>query len=244
MDRDAAATPPARPRYDWMGFQFTDADAQRLLKLRRLADVHDLVRSGELAALSIRENGRQILRFHPDELVAYAARAEEERRTVAYRQAERALSIVRRYLRDNPPLDDFDDARERGTPVRATAKKGRPTVNVYADTIMATHNASEPVTLGQEAPITTEAVTAALEKMGATRVKGFIAVADRGYGNGRPKQRWEWWWRLPHDLGLDTDDGENAPVVPSLVRDADEGVSRRGNVVSIDTPLTSRRNDG
>lgn len=239
MEQEPTPTPVA-PRYDWMGFVFTDMDAQRILGLLRLADVHDLVRAGELAALTIRENGKMVLRFLPDEITHYKTRVTMEQRNLNDRQTRRALGVVRDYLRRNPPVDAFEDAVERGLPVRATAKSDRVTVNVRAETIAVVHNARDEVVLGTEASVTTLAVERALQRMGAVKVKGFIALADKGYQEGRPKQRWERWWRLPRDLGLDGEKVPDVPELPPLVRDADEPVVRRGNVVAIDTPLMQR----
>ena len=181
-----------------LGFTLTTEDARRALRLGTQGEVHELVRTRVLAALYCAdpETGRELLLFHPDNVRYCAGVLTDRAEDFAVRQVRHAVEVLREYLAAVPAVDDADDAVRTSAPLRC-AVRGRATAAcVHPKTVRTWHNARDVVTLNEAAPVTTAAVTAALQRVGAVRTRGVIAVADSGSG----RQRWSTWWRVPADV--------------------------------------------
>jgi hypothetical protein len=208
-------------------------DAREVLDLDDIAQVADLVRAGALRALLTKDADFGLM-FHPDELAAYDAERQRGQAGVPeVSTAVRAQGIIRAYLAARPPLDGYNQAVLQQRPLRV-AVKGRSVLGVQVAALLEFHNRSDAVQLQQAAPITSGSLTAALERIDAVRMRGFIAEADRGTS----VQRWAWWWRLPDSLV------EGTVPLPGVMVHEGERAKVTGGHPHLTTSLTSHDSDG
>lgn len=217
--------------YAALGFRFTAADAAAVIQIS-VAEVNDLIRTGDLAFLTYRAPGplpQLTVLFHSDEVADFSRRRREDRVASDVALAARVQAALRRYLREVQVEEDYDEALERGAPLLAGTKQG-DALHIQVPSLVAFYNqAREP----HQAILTEHAVAGALERLKALRVRGVIPVADRG-----GKQRWGTWWRIPLSL-LDGDNTEAAARdVVDGVRAPEEKLRRYGTQgVFLDAPL-------
>lgn len=199
--------------YAALGFRLTAVDAAVTLQMT-VAEVNDLLRSGDLAFLTMREQGvmpQLTARMHADEVADFARRARHNLLTSDVSLSQRVQAALREYLREVPPAEDYDEALVRDTPLLASTKRG-DALHVRSASVAAFHNTRHP----EQAVLTDSATMGTLARIGALRVRGVIPAADKG-----GKQRWGIWWRVPLSLL----DGDNTSAA---VADVVDGVREPG----------------
>lgn len=205
----------ARPDYAQMGFTMDVQAARKFLRKRSLAEVYDLVRTGQLVALHAPdpETGRRELLFHQDEILAFLAASETHRRTVDESLVIKAFDVLNEYLTTVDPMEDYEDAVAHNTPLHGVMKKSGEALLIRSDMVTAWHNGRDEVLMGQRGPVASSAIETALMRTSAVKVRGVIALADKG----TKTQRWTTWWRVPNELFSDA----LPDVVPSDYREDD-----------------------
>lgn len=204
----------ARPDYAQMGFTIDVQMARKLLRKHSLAEVYDLVRTGQLIVLHAPdpETGRRELLFHQDEILTFLAAGHMTRRTVDERLVSEAFEVLNEYLTTMDPMEDYEDAVAHNTPLHGTSKSGEVLL-LRPDMVTAWHNGREEVLMGRRSPVASSAIRMALMRTSAVQVRGVIALADKG----TKTQRWTTWWRVPSELFTDA----VPDVLPTEQRDGD-----------------------
>ncbi len=212
-----------------MGFALTAGDVAEVLSCTT-AQTLDLLRSGDISALITSSAGPMtplMFLFHPDE--ARHARFRKVHDLVTADETVRGVvqQVIREYLAAMPPVDDYDVALATDSPLWGSSKNGR-TLNIRTHAVVAYRQRTDG-----RVPVTSSGVDAALERIGALRVRGLTPAATPG-----GKQRWGMWWRIPPSLL----DGENEDTLATDllcgVREPDEEVRRRaGAHVMLSDPL-------
>lgn len=213
-----------RPDYRSLGFVLTAGDVAEVLECTT-AQTLDLLRAGDISALITSTAGPMtplMFLFHPDE-----ARHAQVRRThdlVTADETVRGLvqQVLRDYLADVPPVEDYDVALETNAPLWGSSRNGR-TLNVRTDAVLAYRRRTDG-----RVPVTTSGVEATLDRLGALRVRGLVPAATPG-----GKQRWGTWWRVPPSLLAGEDEDALAADLVYGVRDPDEEVRRRAGAHAV-----------
>jgi len=208
--------------YSALGFQLTTPDVAEILG-KTEAEVRDLVRAGMLPFLARWDGptGPVRLWFHPEEVAGLevALRASVRQGgglAVDHRNRLRTMAALRAYLEAHAPQASYDEAMLRNAPLWGRTRNGAQVVHVRADAVASFGSTLDAV------PVTKSMVVAALEFVGAVRVRGVTALEEPG------TQRWGVWFRLPPGV-FPEDEGETvAAVVNGGAREEGERVSRRG----------------
>lgn len=225
------------PDYATMGFTLDANAVRKQLRLSRVGEVYDLVRSGELSALNTLDPGtreRELL-FHPAEIAAYVERWAANQTVIGERLTAKAYDVLNEYLMAFDPVEDYDEALASGRPLLGAHREGDPAVFVRVKAIRDWFNHSDAVQMGVTTSIISDTLERMLATIGAVRARGILAQADRG----TKKQRWAYWWRLPDKLFTD----ELPDPAPTDRRDG-EAMARSGGVTHLAQTLTSRSTSG
>jgi hypothetical protein len=209
---------------DFKGLGFVlDAAATAEVLGKTVTEVRDLVLVGELHALIGAASPMAPLAFwfHPDDVarVEVTLRELSSRSTLATdrRNRLRVLKALRTYLAMVPVTDDYDDAIQNNAPLWGRTRNNGMALHVRVEAVASFGSVADGM------PVTQSMTRAALEYIGALRVRGLTPA------NTTHEQRWGVWWRLPDGFGPgeDTDDSTARGIVTGS-REPDERVTRRG----------------
>jgi hypothetical protein len=205
-----------------LGFVLDAAGAAEVLG-KTVTEVRDLVLVGELHALIGAASPMAPLAFwfHPDEVarVEVTLRELSNRTTLATdrRNRLRVLKALRAYLASVPVTDDYDDAIQNNAPLLGRTRNDGLVIHVRVEAVASFGSVADGM------PVTQSMTKAALEYVGALRVRGITPA------NTSHEQRWGVWWRLPDGFGpgQDSDDPTARGMVEGA-REPGERVTRRG----------------
>lgn len=208
--------------YQALGFALTTSDVADMLE-KTEAEVHDLTRAGVLPYLAQADTvmGTQRMWFHPDEVarVEVQLRSSVAANSLAtdHRNRLRVQAALRAYLAAVPAETRYDEAMLRNAPLVGRTRQRARMIHVRPEAVAAFGTTLDNV------PVTISMTTAALEYVGAIRVRGVTALGEPG------KQRWGIWFRLPPGFAPgETTEADVIEGTMSGAREEGERVRRRG----------------
>ena len=208
--------------YKALGFVLSSSDAAEVLG-NSIGEVHDLVRSGELTALvsSPGPLAPLMFHFHPDEVSQTEVRLRKlsngSTLSTDVRNRVRVQKALRAYLEAVPASGDYDTALAGNAPLWGRTRNGTPVLHVRAEAVASFGTVADGI------PVTMSMTRAALDYLGALRVRGITPVNEPG------QQRWGVWFRLAD--GFAPGDDDESAVIRGIIfgaREPGERVTRRG----------------
>lgn len=150
----------------------------------------DLAQANAIASLNIPlewSNERPALRFAPGLLTLAAEMLADRRINAETADVSLVAEALRAFLRERPPLEDFESSKITGSPMLAQDRAGTIYAHLKAEPfVMYVNGLGKGFILGSR-------VRAALERLGAVQVRGIHSMIDK-------RQRWGTWWRLPQTV--------------------------------------------
>jgi hypothetical protein len=169
-------------------FTLSVTEAARFLNITP-QQLLDLTQAGQVTALYVQLdliNERPPLRYAPGLLTEVAEMLANRKIEGDSADVHLVARCLRAFLDEKPPLDDYDLARETGSPMLAADRAGTVYAHLKADLLVEYVCNHEGFMMGSR-------VRAALVRLGAIQVRGIHSLNDR-------RQRWGTWWRLPQTL--------------------------------------------